>query len=587
MPKKLEDCVAKLLADPKFKPMKGKTKKESAYAVCNASIKESIVPASGILPKECMLCEIEDMVLFQEALEEIIKNMEIIKNTDQFIENITASLTLEKFEITDEELNKVNKHTIKPVKKEDIIIYPAMLIDDQITRNNTQYPKEFQNTILALPVGEGNFIGSPVLFGKGDDHQETASAQVGRIYEAYQVIDKEKHYGVLGKMYILKEENEDLITKIDAGIIKEVSIAAKVEFPMCSICKQNIQTCEHTRGKDGCYVIMSGNGFCGEVSFVAVPGSDQAKILKNEDLSNYVKLEANLELLKEFIKTEMHTSIDAMKAEFISVNEELSNYIKENITAKDPKGTMSAGTGSIINNQGVTRVITNTNIPSPDSISHQINLYEKYNEIVPKIEKAKVYIIKYTAKYSLPVIMFNSETLPKIEQGMTGIDEDFISKICYDNIDILNKALTLIESSLRFDYGNKVSEYAGDMKNNIELVKYMSIKIENILERIYMLQGRFNLEDMEKNNIINETIRLGTIIDKIEIKDKETAKKFFQNLSTEEISRIKDMFFKEGTFIFRTKIEIPKDEVKSIIDDDKDLRKLSKKILNKEDKVNV
>lgn len=557
MPKQVHECVNRLMQDPKFNPKIGsgkgdKTKEEIAWAICNAKY------------KECTVCEIEDNALFMEALETILKDISIHKNIEQFTENITAQLTLETAGITKEDIDKVNKLTIKPVESKDIVIYPVMLIDDQITRNNTQYPKEFQNTILSLPVGEGNFIGAPVLFGNIKDHQETASAQVGRIFDAYQVVDKEKHFGVLGKMFILKENNEDMITKIDAGVLKEVSIATKVEFPKCSICGQNIQTCSHERGKEGCYAIMSGNGFCGEVSFVAVPGSDQAKILKNEDLSNYVKLEANLELLKEFIKTEIHSSIDTIKTELIS--------IKENITAKDPKGTMPATTEPI------------TNLPAADIVAHQINLYEKYNEIIPKIEKAKEYVIKYTARFNLMMPSFNLETLPKIEQGMKGIDEEFVSKICLDNTNRLDNALAAIESTLNFSYGDSVSSYAGDVKNNVEVVKYISNRVENILQRIYRLQGRFTLEDLEKDNLITETIRLGTIIDKVEIKDKEVAKKFFQNLSKEEVNRIKDMFFKEGTELFKERIAAPIEIVKAVIKDNKDLRTLSKKILNKEDK---
>ena len=39
MPKKLEDCVKHLMADPDFKPRKaGQSKESAAYAVCTASI---------------------------------------------------------------------------------------------------------------------------------------------------------------------------------------------------------------------------------------------------------------------------------------------------------------------------------------------------------------------------------------------------------------------------------------------------------------------------------------------------------------------------------------------------------------------
>lgn len=38
---KVESCVAKLMADPNFKPKKGMTKKQSALALCKASINRS------------------------------------------------------------------------------------------------------------------------------------------------------------------------------------------------------------------------------------------------------------------------------------------------------------------------------------------------------------------------------------------------------------------------------------------------------------------------------------------------------------------------------------------------------------------
>lgn len=35
---RIEKCVSSIMADPKFKPQKGRTKKESAIAVCKSSI---------------------------------------------------------------------------------------------------------------------------------------------------------------------------------------------------------------------------------------------------------------------------------------------------------------------------------------------------------------------------------------------------------------------------------------------------------------------------------------------------------------------------------------------------------------------
>lgn len=40
MPKELDECVNALMNDPDFKPEKGKSKKESAFAICNAKLKD-------------------------------------------------------------------------------------------------------------------------------------------------------------------------------------------------------------------------------------------------------------------------------------------------------------------------------------------------------------------------------------------------------------------------------------------------------------------------------------------------------------------------------------------------------------------
>ena len=160
---------------------------------------------------------------------------------------VLDGITIQSFKeaVAQADLDKINKLTVKPVDAKDITVYTALLIDDKITRNNTQYNKDFQSMLLSLPVGEGNFIGTPVLFGESKDHQAIAASQVGRIFDAWQVVDNEKHFGVMAKIYILNESNETLISKVDSGVLKELSISTKVQLPLCSVCGQNIANCEH------------------------------------------------------------------------------------------------------------------------------------------------------------------------------------------------------------------------------------------------------------------------------------------------------------------------------------------------------
>jgi len=98
----------------------------------------------------------------------MIVNEQIV-NANYILEGITIQSFKEA--IAQADLDKVNKLTVKPVEAKDITVYTALLIDDKITRNSTQYNKDFQSMLLSLPVGEGNFIGTPVLFGESEDHR--------------------------------------------------------------------------------------------------------------------------------------------------------------------------------------------------------------------------------------------------------------------------------------------------------------------------------------------------------------------------------------------------------------------------------
>jgi len=328
MPKQVHDCVKRLLADPNFNPDIGKgktnkTKEEIAWAICTARYKKETL--------DCQVCEIDNDELFQEAIKEI---MDKIKDEKPVQESYTLegiNIDLFKEAISEEDLKKINKFSIKPVESKDVTVFTALLIDDKITRNNTRYNKDFQDMLLSLPPGEGNFVGAPILFGDKEDHQHAASAQVGRIFDAWQVVDSEKHFGVMAKIYILNETNEDLISKINSGVLKELSISTKVELPICSICGQNIMACDHTPGQNGCHIIMSGKGFVAEASFVAVPGSNAAKILNNDETKNYLRLENLKDLVTPMINEAIHPLTIYPSGQTETMNAEIE-LLKENYT---------------------------------------------------------------------------------------------------------------------------------------------------------------------------------------------------------------------------------------------------------------
>lgn len=705
MSKKVEDCVKKLMSDPDFKPLKGRTKEESAWAVCQSQYKKS-----KDKDKECCICDIKDMVTFKEAVEQIREKL----NSD--LKPSKNDLELESYsekhdikindKISKEDLDKINKFTVKPVNDEDVRIYEALLIDDQVTRNATQYPAEFQKMLLSLPHGEGNFIGATFLLGDTEDHQETASAQIGRIFDAWQVTDEKGNYGVMGKIYLLKDGNDETIKKIDTGVLKEVSIATKVEMPMCSLCNQDIRVCGHQKGENGCYITMTGKGFCGEVSLVAVPGSSQAKILNESTIQNYARIESIEELQEEntklqkqlvsvnekldklsklfeeislapitlgkqlaplaigavkaapkavsFLKKIMQSGVAKMfgrafakkistplgvaaggillsglgtavniaskianvgakalskslkkskKFKFLKgfklsaemtdvekeelVNTEIKfddmdeailkevNLLPEGVTSleemsedqiatyelelqetisqletmiKDIENVPSDKVIKLNENDGTYQVAEQEQ-PTVDEIKHNIKIASTLNDINVKIAKANEKIVKYGAKYIAPVSSIASDPIPKMDEGLKDEDANFVVSVFYRNVNTLANNLKSIEAILNMPEVT-YPDYDGELTEIAKATSYIHGKIENILNRIYQLQGRFNLESKQKEELIKETLRLGVLANTIKIDKKEDVKTMLDNMSYEQIKKLSESFYDESTKIY-------------------------------------
>ncbi len=95
MPEAVERCVEKLMADPDFKPQEGKTKKDSAWAVCQTQAQGSIVLEMITEPMNFVVAEEKDgeVLRFTNAIlvvAETNRNRDTI--TEEGISEICASL---------------------------------------------------------------------------------------------------------------------------------------------------------------------------------------------------------------------------------------------------------------------------------------------------------------------------------------------------------------------------------------------------------------------------------------------------------------------------------------------------------------
>ena len=180
-------------------------------------------------------------------------------------------------------LEKINALTRRKFKAEELYTFPVVLCHNDIDRDYERFSDEALDKMAEL------FVGTTGIF----DHNPTADNQSARIYDAEVVTDPEKQTAWGGTYRYLKgyaymvrtAANKDLITEIDAGIKKEVSVSCSSSRRTCSVCGADLsQGCEHVRGKsyDGqtCHVVLDGITDAYEWSFVAVPAQPGAGVTK-------------------------------------------------------------------------------------------------------------------------------------------------------------------------------------------------------------------------------------------------------------------------------------------------------------------
>lgn len=207
-------------------------------------------------------------------------------------------------------LEKVNKFTRRPFTEEEIYTFSVILCDNDIDRDYESFSDN------ALETLSKSFIGKTGIF----DHNPAVSNQNARIFET-EVITDDSRKTKTGKPYkylkahaymVRTDNNKTLISEIDGGIKKEVSISCSASSRKCSICgcDKSVSNCAHIKGKlynnKISYTILDEITDAYEWSFVAVPAQVNAGVTKHmKDPQNitsnyevYIK-EADNELLRD------------------------------------------------------------------------------------------------------------------------------------------------------------------------------------------------------------------------------------------------------------------------------------------------
>lgn len=245
---------------------------------------------------------------------------------------LLKSANVELSEVTSEDLKKINKFTLSPLKAEDVVTFKVNIGDNETDDRNFE-PFNLQ----ALKDLQKLYIGKTVI----KDHWRKADNQVARIYDTELVTDPkltkagEPFTKLIAKIYMVKtDSNKDLITEIKAGIKKEVSTSCRPKKLICNICGvDNTKSyCPHWPGKeydkaDGkttCMMTIDGAKEAYELSLVAVPAQPRAGTMKHygPKPDDKPEIEETTEQTDKDLEAETNARLKAVESFIFIQNEE-------------------------------------------------------------------------------------------------------------------------------------------------------------------------------------------------------------------------------------------------------------------------
>ncbi|MBQ5824703.1 MAG: hypothetical protein IIW48_07830 [Clostridia bacterium] len=183
-----------------------------------------------------------------------------------------------------DELELINKYTIRPFTEEEVFCFTLTLCDNEIDRDFERF------TVDALIKLSTMFEGKTGI----TDHNMKADNQTARIFRTW-IEESEDETTSTGEKYTclkaraympLTPKNEELVAQIEAGIKKETSISCSVSSTTCSVCGADARRkgCKHRTGEiyNGklCHTVLDSPEDAYEWSFVAVPAQPRAGVTK-------------------------------------------------------------------------------------------------------------------------------------------------------------------------------------------------------------------------------------------------------------------------------------------------------------------
>ena len=186
--------------------------------------------------------------------------------------------------VSGEELEKINGYAREPLTEDKVFVFRVALCDNDIDRDGEKFSSGALEKLAEL------FKGRTGIF----DHDPKSSKQTARIFDTWvetlpekTTTDGEVYRRLMAKAYMVRTaSNGDLISEIQGGIKKEVSVSCTMGKKLCSVCGADMYKggCDHEKGGEYggklCYHILDEPLDAYEWSFVAVPAQVNAGVTK-------------------------------------------------------------------------------------------------------------------------------------------------------------------------------------------------------------------------------------------------------------------------------------------------------------------
>jgi hypothetical protein len=147
---------------------------------------------------------------------------------------------------------EVSRFALRPLAPEEFTVFTLDLCHNQVDRHHSRFPDDELEAINRMVVGR------PLM----ERHDLRGTLPRGVFFRSRLHTAGDRR-SVRPDVYVLRTEaNRDFILNIEGGVYRETSIGFAFRTPECSVCGEDLRTCDHLPGRgyggETCHYIMRG-----------------------------------------------------------------------------------------------------------------------------------------------------------------------------------------------------------------------------------------------------------------------------------------------------------------------------------------